>query len=395
MAAVRRHRLAIVASHVIQYQDPFFRQLAAEPDVDLTVFYCSRAGVEVYQDADMQTSLRWDLDLLQGYRYEFLHNFGRGEGYTRLVNPGIVPAIARGEFDAVLFFLGWGTITSLLGILACRAIGTPFLLYGDSSFPPVESTWRARFRATFLRGVFALAGGFMASGVLNAAYYRYYGAAEPRLFLLPWAIDNARFATASAFAPGERDAMRARFDITPEQVVFVFSAKLVPRKDPMTLLRAVAKMEHRGRAAVLFLGHGELREALETFVRENGLQVRFAGFVNQSELPKHYAMADVFVLPSTYEPRGAVINEAMACGLPVIVTDRCGSLGDIVLAGENAFVYPAGNEITLATHLDRITDDPSLRESMGRRSLEIIASWDYARGVDGVKKALRFLEREP
>ncbi len=388
-----RRRLAIVASHVIQYQDPFFRLLAADPAIDLTVFYCSRAGAEVYRDADMQTSLRWDIELLQGYRHLFLRNFGWNDGYTRLINPGVMPAIARGRFDAVIFFLGWGTITSLLGIATCRVTDTPFFLYGDSSFPPPEDSWRAKVRATFIRGVFALASGalasgFMVSGKLNADYYRHYGGDPRTFFLLPWAIDNDRFANASRFEPGEREAMRARFGIAPEQVAFVFSAKLVARKDPMTLLRAVARMQHRDRAVVVFLGHGELREELERFAREHRLHAIFAGFVNQADLPKHYAMCDAFVLPSTYEPRGAVINEAMACGLPVVVTDRCGSLGDIVQDNDNAFVYPAGDADALARHLDALMDD-DLRTRMGHRSREIIATWDYARGVEGVKEALR------
>src|SRR6185436_19943659 len=173
--------------------------------------------------------------------------------------------------------------------------------------------------------------GFMVSGMLNADYYRHYGGDPHRFFLLPWAIDNERFITESAFEPGEREAMRAAAGIRPDEMAIVFSAKLVARKDPMTLLRAVDAMRHRNRAAVIFLGHGEMRDELESFAKERGLHVHFAGFINQRDLPKHYAMADVFVLPSSYEPRGAVINEAMACGLPVIVTDRCGSLGDIVL----------------------------------------------------------------
>src|SRR5688572_1071218 len=241
---VKRHRLAIVASHVIQYQDPFFRRLAADPGVDLTVFYCSNAGAAVYRDEDMKTSLRWDIELLAGYHHVFLRNIGWGDGYTRAINPGIVPAIARGNFDAVIFFLGWGTITSLLGIAACRAKETPFLLYGDSSFPPPEESIKARLRAAFVRFVFALASGFMVSGTLNAAYYEHYGADPRRFFLLPWAIDNDRFLEGSRFAPGEREAMRASFDIGPDQIAFVFSAKLVARKDPMTLLRAVAQMQH-------------------------------------------------------------------------------------------------------------------------------------------------------
>ena len=138
--------------------------------------------------------------------------------------------------------------------------------------------------------------------------------------------------------------MRARFGIAPATWRSSSPAKLLARKDPMTLLRASRAMQHRDRAAVVFLGDGELREELEAFVREQQLErVTFAGFVNQTDLPKHYAMCDVFVLPSLYEPRGAVINEAMACGLPVIVTDRCGAIGDIVQDGDNAFVFPAGD----------------------------------------------------
>ena len=383
------YRVAIVASHVIQYQDPFFRLLASEPQVDLTVLYCSPAGAEVYRDTDMQTTLRWDISLLEGYEHRFLRNLGWNDGYTRAINPGVVPEILFGRWDAVILFLGWGTITSLLAILACRMSDTPFFLYGDSSFPPPLRTARDAIRAGFLRAIFGSASGFMVSGMLNGDYYRHYGGNPHTFFLLPWAIDNERFITASAFEPGEREAMRERIGIEPGDVAVVFSAKLVARKDPMTLLRAVAAMRNRDRTAIVFLGHGELREDLERFANEHRLRAHFAGFINQVDLPKHYAMCDVFVLPSVYEPRGAVINEAMACGLPVVVTDRCGSIGDIVLEGENAFIYPAGDAIALAHALDRLAEDPALREQMGRRSREIIATWDYEAGVAGVVDALR------
>jgi glycosyltransferase involved in cell wall biosynthesis len=188
--------------------------------------------------------------------------------------------------------------------------------------------------------------------------------------------------------------MRARHGIRPDQIVFVFSAKLVERKDPMTLLRAFEQMPGRDRAAVLFLGDGILRQPLETYARDHALgDVHFAGFVNQSELPRYYGMSEVFVLPSTYEPRGAVINEAMACGLPVIVTDRCGSIGDIVLEGENAFIYPSGDAAALAASMTRLVDDPALRQRMARRSAEIIGTWTFQRGVDGVKAALAYIDK--
>jgi glycosyltransferase involved in cell wall biosynthesis len=386
-------RLAIVASHVIQYQDPLFRLLAAEADIDLTVLYCSRHGLESFRDADMATTLSWDIDLL-GYPHRFLWNASRdlNRGFWRLVNPGIVAALARGHYDAVIFMTGWGSFTAIAGMLTCRLFRIPFYVYGDSSFPPPEDSFRRRARAALLRMLFAMTTGFMTSGVLNADYYQHYGADPKRFFLLPWAVDNARFARESVLDGGEGDALRARYGIAPGSVVFLFSAKLVERKDPFALLTAYEAMRHRDQAAIVFMGDGTLREPLERYASEHELTgVHFTGFVNQAAIPKHYAMADVFVLPSIVEPRGAVINEAMACGLPVIVTDRCGSIGDIVLDGDNAFVYPAGDANALAALMDRMTADAALRARMGRRSREIVASWDFARGVQGVRAMLRSL----
>ena len=248
--------------------------LAREPDVDLTVLYCSRAGVETYRDVEMSTTLRWDIELLEGYAHRFLRNFGFGEGYTRLINPGIVPAIVRGRFDAVIFMLGWGSVSALLGMAACKLSKTPFFLYGDSSFPPPALTLRGRLRAAIIRRVFQAAAGFMTSGVLNAEYYRHYGADPRTFFLLPWAVDNERFAAAGKLAAGEREAMREQYAIARERVVFLYSAKLLPRKDPLTLLRAYEQMQHRERAAVVFMGEGVLRPELERFTRERGLRNR-------------------------------------------------------------------------------------------------------------------------
>jgi glycosyltransferase involved in cell wall biosynthesis len=430
------YRVALVASHVIQYQAPFFRLLAAEPELDLEVIFCSRAGAETYRDTAMQTTLRWDLDLLGGYRHTFLRNYGFGEGYTRAINPGIVPKLLYGRYDAAIFFLGWGTVTSLLGLAACRMSGTPVMLFGDSSFiaPPRP------LRDAFLRAVIGSADAYLVSGNWNADYYRHYGADETRFFDVPWAIDNERFEQGSRFEEGEREALRARFLGVPDQflgvpdqflgvpdqflgvprssseflgvdspeepeelrgtprhsealrgtgLIILYSGKLLPRKDPLTLLRAVDAMRHRDRATVLFLGHGELREELERFARERGLSVHFAGFVNQSELPKHYAAADAFVLPSLDDPRATVVNEAMACGLPVLITDRCGPAGDIVRHGDNGFVFAPGDAAALAAHLDTLVEQPELRERMSRRSREIISTWDYHRGVEGVLEALR------
>jgi len=385
-------RLAVVASHVIQYQDPFYRRLAAHPEIDLTVLFGSAEGAKTYHDVDMGTTLRWDLELLHGYSHRFLRNFGSGHGFLRLVNPGLVPALVRGKFDAVLFMTGWAWLSAWIGFAACRIARVPILLYGDSSFVPPEDSLRAQLRSGVMRSLFRMTSAFMISGKLNADYYKHYGADPSRFFPLPWAIDNERFVDGSHFAPGERDALRLRYGIAPYDLAVVYSGKLIERKDPMTLLRAIAAM--RQPAVAVFLGEGVLREPLERFAREHGVRTAFIGFVNQSELPKHYAMNDAFVLPSHFDPRATVVNEAMACGLPVAITDRCGPSEDLVRHGENGYVFAPGDDAALTAHLDELARDGALRQRMSRRSREIIATWSYAEGVEGVVEAMRRVTRE-
>lgn len=388
----RKRRVAAITTHVIQYQDPFFRLLAAEPDIDLTVLFCSRAGAARYRDEEMGTSLQWDLPMLEGYRHRFLANLawqGASGGFWRCANPGIAPALIGGRYDAALFMLGWGVFSAWLGFVACRLAGIPFYLFGDSSYVPAESTLRARLRAGLIRALFTRASGFLVSGRLNAEYYLHYGADAGRFYFVPWAIDNDRFERASRLSLEERRSLRDRHGFDPETVVALFSGKLIPRKDPMIVLRSLARARHRDRIGLLFVGDGELRRPLEEFARSAGLRnVRFAGFVNQTELPRLYAAADVFVLPSWDDPRATVVNEAMVCGLPVILTDRCGPVGDIARDGENALVIAPGDEDALARGLDRLAESPELRADMGRRSREIMATWTYEAGVRGIRIAL-------
>lgn len=383
-----RQRLAIVASHVIQYQDPLFRRIAAEQDIELTVLYGSRHGAEPFHDAEMGTTVAWDVAMLHGYRHRFFRNVApRGaDRFWRLVNPRLVAHLLKREYDAVIFMTGWGTFTSLAGMAACRLARVPFFIFGDSTFPPPESTALSRIRAGMLRALFGLASGFMISGSRNAEYYRHYGADDSRFFAMPWAIDNARFIEESRFAEGEREVLRQRHGIARDDVAILFSGKLVPRKDPLTLLAAFTAMRNRG--TLVIAGDGELRTELERLAND---RVRFLGFINQTELPKIYAMSDLLVVPSINEPWGLVINEAMACSLPVIASDRTGAAADLVRDGENGFVFRAGDREQLAAQLDLLAGDSELRRRMGERSRAIIEDFDYAADVRGIRRMLQFV----
>jgi glycosyltransferase involved in cell wall biosynthesis len=158
----------------------------------------------------------------------------------------------------------------------------------------------------------------------------------------------------------------------------------------MDLLRAFADMPNSDRAVLLFLGEGTERQRLESFCEDRSLKnVRITGFLNQSTLPKMYGIGDVFVLPSYFDPRATVVNEAMAAGLACVVTDCIGPSGDIVKDGENGFVVPAGDVGALRASLNRFVDEPALARKMGERSREIIGRWSYREDVDGIVAAAR------
>jgi glycosyltransferase involved in cell wall biosynthesis len=385
-------RLAIVASHVIQYQAPLFQRLAASGEVDLTVFYCDSAGSEVYEDRDMKTTLAWDIPLLSGYHYRRLHNsspLGSLNGWG-VVNFDLPGRLIKGRFDAVVF-MGWGVVTYWLGFAACLYRRLPFFLYGDSNDIPPGHSIRQRLRDRVIRALFARAAGFLVSGRYNSDYYRHYGADETRFFFVPWAVDNERFERESRLTEAERNELRAEHGISPDALVIMFSGKLLPRKGPMHLLEAFAGMSHRDRAALVFVGDGVERQRLEEFCESRLLKnVRITGFLNQSILPKLYGMSDVFVLPSYFDPRATVVNEAMAAGLACIVSDRIGPSGDIVRDGENGFVIPAGDTAALTSRLDRLLEEPSLARRMGECSREIIGRWSYREDVEGLVAAARF-----
>ena len=392
-----RYRVAIITSHVIQYQDPLFRRLAKHPEIDLTVLFCSRIGAQRYFDWDLGVDLSWDLEMLQGYRHQFLRNVSpkSGGGFWTRINPGVTLALVRGRYDAVIV-MGWGSVTAWLAFFTCRALRTPLYLSGDSSFIKDRRTPKGKARKALLQLLFARTAGFLLMGTMNGEFYRYFGADPKRFFLVPYAIDNQRFYDGSRTTVAERAAFRVELGLDPDCVIILFSGKLIPGKRPLDLIQALERMRLGKRAALLFMGDGKERSSLEAYVNERKLHnVHFVGFVNQARMPRIYGASDVLVLPSDYDQRGTVVNEAMACGLPVVISDRVGAwgTGDIVRDGENGFVIPMGDLTRLAKALDDLTGDKELRTRMGRRSLEIISTWDYDKDVEGILAALRATAR--
>jgi glycosyltransferase involved in cell wall biosynthesis len=385
-----RPHVAFLTSHPIQYQAPLFRALTARDDLDLTVLFCSDQGVHAYHDPGFGTTFRWDVPLCDGYRYEFLPNLRRGGGSSSLlglVNPGIVRVLRSGRFSALVVH-GWAHLTSWLAFATASAIGLPFFIRGESNGLSEAGGVKGLLRRALLRQLFRRAVGVLAIGTLNRRFYERYGVAPARIAFAPYAVDNTFFREAAdTLVPG-RKSLRHEQDIPADASVFLFCGKLTPVKRPMDVVDAFARLPQRDEHFLIFIGEGVLRPRLRARVAALGLSnVRFAGFRNQTELSRFYAMSDVLVLPSAFEPWGLVVNEAMNFGLAVVASDQVGSAVDLVRSGETGRIFPSGDVVALAAAMRDCASEPTRgRAAVAARA--IMDRWSVTTAADGIAAAV-------
>jgi len=394
----QRVRLAYVVSHPIQYQAELLRRIAAEPGIDLRVFYCSDFSLRSYQDAGFGVSVEWDVPLLEGYVSTILPRWRdtHKPSPTRPIARGFLREFLKGvdgePFDA-LWVHGYSTVNAMHAMLAAKALGIPVLLRTDSWLGERPRTAnKLRIKRLFFDALRTLVHGILAVGRRNVAYWEHYFGKDFPIFLMPYAVDNAYFARKTAEATPTRAQLQAKLGLDPTRPVILYASKLIIRKNADQLLEAFLQLRSTSatKPYLLFVGDGELRDSLEKRVAETGAQddVRFTGFRNQSELPRFFDLSSVFVLPARHEAYGLIVNEAMAAGLPVVVSTDIGCADDLVRNGENGYVYPVGSVEALRDALVK-TMLPGERKRMGQRSQEIIAGWGYNEDIIALKQALR------
>lgn len=390
-------KLAIFASHPIQYQVPFYRELAKEELIDLKVFFCSDKGLKEYKDKGFGKNVKWDILLLEGYNYEFLQNISpvpNSTGFWGLINPSMVEKIKKEKLDAI-WIHGWNRFTDWLCMVIAFIRSVPVLLRGESNLLPEISSVKSILKRFILENLFKRITAFLAIGKYNTAFYKYYGVPEEKIFLVPYVVNNDFFISKANELLPRKSELKKKYNIPPHLPVILFSGKLIDVKKPIDLLMAQEQLSKEIEVGVVFVGDGNIRKYLEEYAIKNNLKhVYFMGFRNQTELPEFYSMADVFVLPSSFEPWGLVVNEAMCFSLPVIVSDQVGAGGDLIKEGVNGFVYPKGDISMLSEKLKVLLKDEKLRQSFGIRSKEIIEKWSYKKGVEGVIRSLQSLKKK-
>lgn len=363
-------RLAILTTHPIQYYGPLFRALAER--LDVAVFFAHRASPEDQARAGFGHAFDWDLDIMQGYGHAFLDNVARRPGveaFGGCDTPGIGDRLRCGGFDALLL-TGWGSKTYIQGLLAARRLGLPVVVRGDSHLGTPRSWAKARLKDILYPAFLRLFDAAAYVGERSRAYYRHFGYPANRLFFSPHCIDNGRFAAGAT--PAARDALREKLGIGDATPIALLAGKLIRRKRPLDLVAAAALCRSRGLPVeILVAGSGPLHEALAAAAAAAAVPMHPLGFCNQTRLPEVYAAADCLVLASDIDTWGLVVNEALACNRPVVVSDACGCVPDLTRDPAAGEAFPMGDSAALADSMARVltmapTDAPrALAERYG------------------------------
>jgi glycosyltransferase involved in cell wall biosynthesis len=390
--------LALVASHPVQYQAPWYRALAAV--TDLRVFFAHRIGADEQARAGFGVPFDWDIPLFDGYRSEWLLNVAARPGIDRFRGcdtPQLAQRIQEGHFDAVVVN-GWHLLSYWQAIRAARRAHIPVMVRGDSQLVTARGAWRRSAKRLVYPRLLRSFDAFLAVGARNADYYRHYGIAADRIYRSPHCVDNDFFAREADAARQRPNGLRRGAGIADEAVVFTFAGKLIAKKRVLDFLMALertrrAHPEVRG----LIVGDGPLRAELEEYQRAHDTGGTMIGFLNQMEIARAYAASDALVLPSTGEETwGLVVNEAMACGVPAIVSDEVGCAPDLIEEGRTGFTYPCRDVAALADRMTRVAaQSPDERRMMGSQARARIADFSPQIAAAGVVTAMNSLNTSP
>ncbi|WP_419701084.1 glycosyltransferase family 4 protein [Mucilaginibacter sp. NFX135] len=380
-------RLAIIATHPVQYYAPVFKLLAESPDMEIRVFYTWGEKAMEKFDPGFGQKIDWDIPLLQGYDFEWVTNTASDPGSHHrngIINPGLIDQINQWQPNALLVF-GWA-YHSHLKVIRYYHHKLPVYFRGDSTLLDIKPGIRAFLRSVFLKWVYRHVDHAFYVGINNKTYFKKYGLTDKQLTFAPHAIDNARF---SADRNLEALKLRQTLGIAEEDTLILFAGKFEHKKSPQLLIDAFLALNKPG-AYLLLVGSGIFEIPLKTKASINK-RIHFMDFQNQLLMPVVYQAADLFCLPSKGpgETWGLAVNEAMAAGVPVLVSNKVGCAADLVIPGLTGDIFDSENLSDITQKLGELLKDRSRLKTLGTNTQRKIADWSFDKQVAAILNTLK------
>jgi len=380
---------------------PLLKRMAGHPRLDVRTAYCRLRGAKPGVDPEFGANFQWDIPLLDGYEWIEIPNKGTdSEGFFGLYNPGLWNLVREGNFDAVFCPTGYIRASFWITYFASKLSRSAFLFGTDATSlaPRDSSRWKGPVKRAFWPLLYRLASQVVAPSSGTCDLMRSLGIPDEHVTRVPFVVDNDWWIMQSRLV--DRDSVRASWGARPDTSVILFCAKLQPWKRPLDLLQAFSQAK-MANSLLVFAGEGPLREALQSEAARLGCDdnVRFLGFVNQSQLPACYSASDLLVLPSEYEPFGLVVNEAMLCGCMAAASDQVGAGRDLIAPVDRSFIYPCGDVAALASLLRRALSDPERLAKLRAAAFERMKTWSpreyIAATLEAIERAVNRIRPAP
>jgi 1,2-diacylglycerol 3-alpha-glucosyltransferase len=368
-------RLSVLTEIISPYRIPLFNALAQHAEVDLLVIFLAETDPNLRQWQVYKEEIKFSYQVLPSWR----KHVGK---YNALLNLGVGRALVAAAPDVILCG-GYSYVASWQALLWARVHRIPFFLWTESNLHDLR---RGHTLVEFLKSQFLCkCSGFVVPGRSARDYLRAQKIEECVIFTAPNAVDNDLYTKAAAGA--RQNAAQRRAELGLPGRYFLFAGRLVREKGVFELLSAYAKLDEslRQQVGLVFVGDGASRPQLEKQATSiSPGTVRFAGFAHREQLATYYALAEMLILPTYTDTWGLVVNEAMACGLPVVVSRVAGCATDLVREDWNGLAVPPRNVSSLAAAMERLASQPDLSAKMGAKSLQHIDHYspkEWAKGI--------------
>lgn len=366
---MNKPRISLVVSHPIQHFCPQYVSLAKSNDWEFCVFFASTMGVDAYEDKQFHATVQWNNLRLSEFPHTFLNKEPLPSGRT-LDAVSLDAELTKYSPDVVIIY---GYSQKLQHRARRWAINNNRLIYyiSDSESHHSESKLRLVVKGVYLRRYFKHISRVLSVGNANEFYYTKYGVPTIKITRMNFPIDIDCYEAAYE----KRDNLRAkiRSDLGYDEQSFVVSVvgKLVAWKRQRDVIAAISRLKGDVSIKLIILGGGPDEDSLRAYAsRVAKNEVHFAGFVTPTDLPAYYAASDLYIHPSSYEPHSLAISEAIFMGLPVLVSDSCGSYGpeDDVQPGRNGYVYPMGDIDEMVRQISILVNNPGKRSDFSHES---------------------------
>ena len=377
---MKKYKVALVHNIISPYRVPFFEGLANHPSIDLFVYFCAKTHKE--RKWGILESDRYNYEILSGVTLEFA-------GIIYHINPSITLKLIKKKYDIVIIG-GNSDFTTQVAFITSKLLKTPVILWSEG----IESAQSllGKVISPLTKYIVRNADAVIVPGTRSRDFHIKLGAVPKKNFIAPNIVDNEMFIKQSSKFKKEKERFKQKLNIQNEKII-LFVGQLIKRKGVEYLIKAYKRMKDEfDDVCLVIIGDGVLRGELEEIgIKEHIKEVHFTGWVSEEQKIIYYSIADLFVLPTLKDLCPLVINEAMACGLPVISTKAAGCAVDMIIPGKNGFIVDAADIDQLYSAMKEILLDDKLARKMGEESLEIIESeFSLDKIVDGFVSAIGY-----